>query len=91
MRNNFKEEVASELRSLRAKNNLTQKEVANIAKIDVMTITRYENNSTSMQLDMIEKIIEVYKVEPAIFFGIVSANMQKSNISKEDTSIERDE
>lgn len=78
MKNSFKEEVASELRSLRAKNNLTQKEVAIKAEIDVMTVTRYENNSTSMQLDMIEKIIEVYNVAPAIFFGIVSANMQKN-------------
>lgn len=81
MKNSFKEEVASELRSLRAKNNLTQKDVATKAKIDIMTVTRYENNSTSMQLDMIEKIVEVYDVTLAIFFGIVSANMQKNIIS----------
>ena len=77
MRENFKEEVASELRSLRAKFNFTQKEVAEKAGIDVMTVTRYENNSTSMQLDMIEKILSAYDLKPSIFFNTVSANMQK--------------
>lgn len=78
MKENFKEQVASELRSLRAKYNLKQKEVANKAKIDVMTVARYENNSASMQLDMIEKIISVYGIELSIFFNNVSANMQKA-------------
>lgn len=77
MKDNFKEQVASELRSLRGKFNYKQKEVANIANIDVMTVVRYENNSTSMQLDMLEKIISVYNMTLAIFFSNVSANMQK--------------
>lgn len=77
MKDNFKEQVASELRSLRGKFNYKQKEVANIANIDVMTVVRYENNSTSMQLDMLEKIISVYNITLAIFFSNVSANMQK--------------
>ena len=77
MRENFKAEVASELRSLRAKSNFTQKEVAEKAGIDVMTVTRYENNSTSMQLDMIEKILSAYGLKPSIFFNTISANMQK--------------
>lgn len=77
MKDSFKEQVASELRSLRGKFNYKQKEVANIANIDVMTVVRYENNSTSMQLDMLEKIISVYNMTLAIFFSNVSANMQK--------------
>lgn len=77
MKENFKEQVASELRSLRAKHDLKQKEVANKAKIDVMTVARYENNSASMQLDMIEKIISVYGIELDIFFNSVYANMHK--------------
>lgn len=80
MKDNFKEQVASELRSLRGKFNYKQKDVANLANIDVMTIVRYENNSTSMQLDMLEKIISVYDMTLAIFFSNVSANMQKSKI-----------
>lgn len=77
MKDNFKEQVASELRILRAKYNYKQKEVANKANIDVMTVARYENNSVSMQLDMIEKIITVYGLTLAIFFDNISANMQK--------------
>lgn len=75
MRETFKMLVASELRSLRAKSNLKQKEVAKKAKIDVMTVVRYENNSTSMQLDMIEKIISVYGISLDIFFNSISANL----------------
>lgn len=76
MRETFKEKVAAELRSLRAKSQLKQKEVANIAGVDVMTIVRYETNSTSMQLDMLEKILSVYDISLDIFFTKVSANMQ---------------
>lgn len=76
MRENFKEAVASELRSLRAKYNYTQKEVAEKANVDVMTVTRYENNTTSMQLDMIEKILSAYDTKPSIFFKNISANLQ---------------
>ena len=75
MKDSFKEQVASELRSLRAKFNYKQKEVANKASIDVMTLARYENNSTSMQLDMLEKIVTVYNLSLAIFFDKISANM----------------
>lgn len=80
MRENFKEQVASELRCLRAKFDYKQKEVANKAKIDVMTLARYENNSASMQLDMIEKIIKVYNLTLDIFFDNVSANMHNNKL-----------
>ena len=72
----FKEQVASELRSLRAISKLSQKEVADKANIDIMTVTRYENNSVSMQLDMIEKILTAYNIDIANFFASISANMQ---------------
>ena len=79
MKSVFKEFVAAELRSLRAEHNYKQKDVANKANIDIMTVARYENNSTSMQLDMIEKILAVYKMSPAIFFNNVYAKMHKKN------------
>lgn len=72
----FKECVSAKLRSLRAEHNLKQKDVAEKANIDVMTVARYENNSTSMQLDMIEKIISVYNIDLFIFFSSISANKQ---------------
>lgn len=80
MKESFKEYVSAELRSLRAEHNYNQKEVANKANIDVMTVVRYENNSTSMQLDMIEKMLSVYNINPSIFFGNISAKMQNSKL-----------
>lgn len=82
MKETFKDYVSAELRSLRAEYNYKQKEVADKADIDVMTVVRYENNSTSMQLDMIEKILSVYGITLAIFFTNISAKMQ--NDKKED-------
>lgn len=76
MKENFKECVSAELRSLRAKHKYTQKEVADRASVDIMTVVRYENNSTSMQLDMLEKIVAVYDMPIYIFFDNVSANLQ---------------
>jgi len=76
MKDNFKDYVSAELRSLRAEHNYKQKDVASKANVDVMTIVRYENNSTSMQLDMIEKILSVYNVNLENFFKIISAKMQ---------------
>lgn len=76
MKDNFKDYVSAELRSLRAEHNYKQKDVANKANVDVMTIVRYENNSTSMQLNMIEKILSVYNVNLENFFKIISAKIQ---------------
>jgi len=78
MKENFKELVASELRGLRARYNYTQKEVAEKANVDIMTIVRYENNNTSMQLDMLEKIIAVYEIPIYIFYNNISANLQNN-------------
>lgn len=78
MKETFKDYVAAELRSLRAEYNYTQKEVANKANIDTMTVVRYENNSASMQLDMIEKILLVYNLTLLIFFENISAKMHKN-------------
>lgn len=86
MHNSYKENVASELRALRAKTKYSQKEVADKANIDVMTVTRYENNSVSMQLDMLDKLVAVYGLTLDIFFNNVSANMQnKLNDSPNDS------
>lgn len=82
MKESFKDYVAAGLRSLRAERNYKQRDVANKANIDIMTVVRYENNSTSMQLDMIEKMLAVYNVPTSIFFANISAKMQKDSIKK---------
>lgn len=84
MKETFKDYVSAELRCLRAENNYKQKDIADKANIDVMTVVRYENNSTSMQLDMIEKILSVYGIKTEIFFENISAKMQNDNSKKEE-------
>lgn len=76
MKESYKDLVASELRVLRAKHNYKQAEVAKMANLDISTISRYENNSCSMQLDVIEKIVNIYNLPLYIFFENISANMQ---------------
>lgn len=79
MKESFKETVASELRILRAKYGYTQKEIAEKADVDTMTIVRYENNNSSMQLDMLEKITNAYDIPIYIFFENISANLHNKN------------
>ena len=72
----FKNIVASELRAIRARHDLTQKQLADKVHVDISTITRYENNSVSMKLDILEKILSAYDIDIAIFFNNIYANMQ---------------
>ena len=75
----FKEAVASELRSLRARVKLTQKEVSERAGVDVGTIVRYENNQISMNLENLEKIIRAYGIDCYIFFDSINAKLHNEN------------
>ena len=68
MKENFKETVSATLRSLRAEYKLKQKDVADRAGIDIMTLGRYENNTSSIQYDILEKIVSVYNMDLFIFF-----------------------
>lgn len=67
---NIKEFTARRLREIRAGKKLTLKEVANNVGIDVNTLSRYENGNYSMQLDVIEKLLNYYDVSYSIFFNI---------------------
>lgn len=73
----LKESIASELRKLRADINITLEDLAFKSGVNKDTICRYENNSVSMNLDILYKILSVYNVELDIFFTNVNANKQK--------------
>ena len=51
-----RELIAEELRGLRAKSKLSLENVAEKANVNKDTISRYENNQVSMQIDNLEKI-----------------------------------
>ena len=71
-----RELIAGELRSIRAKKQLTIEDIASKTSLDKMTISRYENNSVSMQIDVLEKILKAYNVDFDIFFKNIYANKQ---------------
>ena len=75
---NTRELIAEELRGLRAKSKLSLENVAEKANVNKDTISRYENNQVSMQIDNLEKILDVYDEKFDIFFTRIYANKQNN-------------
>ena len=71
---NTRELIADELRSIRAKLNLSIENVAEQSNVNKDTISRYENNLVSMNIDIIEKLLNVYNIDFDIFFTNIYAN-----------------
>ncbi len=61
--------VASELRKLRIKADLSQDELAQLAGIDRKTINRIENGHFSPTLDTITRLSLVLKIAPGTLLG----------------------
>ena len=74
-----RELIAEELRGLRAKSKLSLENVAEKAKVNKDTISRYENNQVSMQIDNLEKILDVYGEKFDIFFTKIYANKHNTD------------
>lgn len=73
--------VASALRSTRAELHLSLEEVSKRTKLNISTISRYENGTVSQQIDILEKILKIYGIEMDVFFSKKYANVQ--NLLKE--------
>ncbi|MBQ7139942.1 MAG: helix-turn-helix transcriptional regulator [Bacilli bacterium] len=69
-----RELISEELRSIRAKKKLTIESVAEQSGVNKDTISRYENNLVSMQIDILEKLLNFYDIDFSIFFTNVYAN-----------------
>ena len=69
-----RELISDELRSIRAKKNLSIEEVALKSGINKDTISRYERNSVSMNLDILEKLLKFYEIDFNIFFTNIYVN-----------------
>ncbi len=73
-----RELIASELRSIRAKKHLSLEAVAEGSGVNKDTICRYENNSVSMQIDILDKLLKYYGIDFDIFFiGIYAEKHNK--------------
>ena len=69
-----RELIADELRSIRARTGLSIETVAKETQISKDTISRYENNLVSMQIDILEKLLNYYNINFDIFFTNIYAN-----------------
>jgi len=63
--------IAQELKSLRNKKNKSLNEVSNDLGIHYNTLSKYEKDASDMNLGMLEKILDYYKVDELIFFKII--------------------
>ena len=72
-----REMISAELRSIRAFKHLSIESVANATNVNKDTISRYENNLTSMQIDVLEKLLKFYEIDFNIFFTNIYANKHK--------------
>lgn len=75
--------TAASLRGLRAEKNMTIEDVANKTGINKDTISRYENSNVSMQLYMLDKLVECYGIGLDIFFKSIYDKMQNEEQEQE--------
>lgn len=80
MKELFREEIATRLREIRAGKKYTLVEVANKTGLSKDTIARYENNTVSMQVSVLAKILQAYDTNLAIFFEEIIAKMQTKEV-----------
>lgn len=76
-------QTASKLRGLRAEKNLTIEEVSEKTGINKDTICRYENSNVSMQLYILDKLVNCYGINLYIFFKSIYDKMQNNLEPKE--------
>lgn len=75
-----RELISEELRSIRAIRKESIENVAEGSNVNKDTISRYENNLVSMQIDTLEKLLNYYKIDFDIFFTNIYA--KKHNLEQ---------
>ena len=65
------EMLRSELKGLRAKNNMRFEDVANALNVHRETVRKYENNPGLMDVETLFKMLEIYNVDPLYFFNSI--------------------
>lgn len=64
--------VGRELRALRVKSDLDTAYICKKVGITPKSLYTYENDASKMQYKVLEKLLEVYKITPDIFFNMIS-------------------
>ncbi len=65
--------IAKELKSLRIKNGYTIEDICNNISLNTSTAYKYERNADNMQLKILTKYLDFYKIDEVIFFKMIGA------------------
>lgn len=82
MKNDFTRAIGLELADIRRSNNISIIKVAEDTDINKDTISKYENNNSSMKIYIIYELLKYYNIDILYFFTKVYDRMQK-NIKQE--------
>lgn len=81
-------EIANKLKTLRNKNNLSLKKVADFLNITSSTILKYENTDiTNIPIDNIIKLAKIYKVTPSYILGLENYDKNDFHLSEEEKEL----
>ena len=80
----MQEAIGTELKISRIRNNMTMQEVADKMGFNIETLRRYENNSSGLSIEKLEKLLLFYNENIDIFFDNVCENMHKTQEIKEE-------
>ena len=76
-------EIATRLKNIRQDRDLTQKEIADILKIDIKTYNRVENNRGQLSMQNIVALAAYYKVTTDYLLGVTNTPEPQTQINKE--------
>ena len=74
----MQEAIGTELKISRIRNNMTMQEVSEKMGFNIETLRRYENNSSGLSIEKLEKLLLFYNENIDIFFDNVCENMHKN-------------
>lgn len=81
-------EIANKLKTLRNKNNLSLKKVADFLNVTSPTILKYENTDiTNIPIDNIIKLAKIYKVTPSYILGLENYDKNDFHLSEEEKEL----
>jgi len=69
--------VAKELKAERVKRDLKISDVAKQLGTCDESVRRYEKGTKKLSLELVEKLLNIYGIDPAVFFTNVCANMHE--------------
>ena len=72
--------ISEKLRGLRAEKRYSLEQIAEKIGIHRETFRKYENNPYEMSVETFIKVLNIYDINPLIFFDTIMANCQKKEV-----------